>query len=305
MNTDVTKFDNDIYQIDVHMEGKPQRMSCYYIDTSDPILIEVGPSNSFPFLISALESLGIQDIKRTAITHLHLDHVGGIGHLNERYKENFVYVHELGLKHLPNPERLWNAVSDVYTEEWLKKNWGEIKPTPLKNIKSLNHGSDIKLESNRNLKALYSPGHAKHHYTFYDEFSGTLFMGDTLGLIYPHGDFVQPNLPPPDFDKEILFQTLDSLEKLDINQLAIAHFGIHKNSRELIKEAKESIENWLSFINNIDNLSNEDASNMLLNWLSNNYESLGIDSKTIENYIGNGNFVMQVKGIRNYLSKKN
>jgi glyoxylase-like metal-dependent hydrolase (beta-lactamase superfamily II) len=305
MNTDVIKFDNDIYQIDVHMEDKPQRMSCYYIDTSDPILIEVGPSNSFPFLISALESLGIQDIKRTAITHLHLDHVGGIGHLNERYKENFVYVHELGLKHLPNPERLWKAVCDVYTEEWLIKNWGEIKPTPLKNIKSLNHGSDIKLESNRNLKALYSPGHAKHHYTFYDEFSGTLFMGDTLGLIYPHGDFVQPNLPPPDFDKEILFQTLDSFEKLEINQLAIAHFGIHKNSRELIKDAKESIENWLLFINNIENLNIDDASNELVNWLTNNYKSLGIDDETIKNYIGNGNFVMQVEGIRNYLSKRN
>ena len=164
MNTDVTKFDNKIYQIDVHMEGKPQRMSCYYIDTSDPILIEVGPSNSFPYLISALESLGIQDIKRTAITHLHLDHVGGIGHLNEKYKENFVYVHELGLKHLPNPERLWRAVSDVYTEEWLQKNWGEIKPIPLNKIKSLNDGADIKLETNRNLKAMYSPGHAKHHY---------------------------------------------------------------------------------------------------------------------------------------------
>ena len=40
MNTDVTKFDNKVYQIDVHMEGKPQRMSCYYIDTSDPILVE-------------------------------------------------------------------------------------------------------------------------------------------------------------------------------------------------------------------------------------------------------------------------
>ena len=149
MNTDVTKFDNNIYQIDVHMEGKPQRMSCYYIDSSDPILIEVGPSNSFPYLISALESLGIQDIKRTAITHLHLDHVGGIGHLNEKYKDNFVYVHELGLKHLPNPERLWRAVSEVYTEEWLKKNWGEIKPIPLENIKKLNDGADIKIDKNR------------------------------------------------------------------------------------------------------------------------------------------------------------
>ena len=254
-------------------------------------------------MISALESLGIQDIKRTAITHLHLDHVGGIGHLNEKYKENFVYVHELGLKHLPNPERLWRAVSDVYTEEWLKKNWGEIKPIPLNKIKSLNDGTDIKLETNRNLKALYSPGHAKHHYTFYDEYSGTLFMGDTLGLIYPHGDFVQPNLPPPDFNKDILFQTLDSFENLELNKLAIAHFGIHENPNQLINDAKENIENWLLFISNLKNLSNEEASNELVNWLINNYESLGIDNETINNYIGNGNFEMQVIGIRNYLEK--
>jgi len=301
MNTDVTKFDDKIYQIDVHMEGKPQRMSCYYIDTSDPILIEVGPSNSFPYLISALESLGIQDIKRTAITHLHLDHVGGIGHLNEKYKENFVYVHELGLKHLPNPERLWKAVSDVYTEEWLKKNWGEIKPIPLENIKKLNDGADIKIDKNRIIKALYSPGHAKHHYSFYDEISGTIFMGDTLGLIYPHGDFVQPNLPPPDFDKEVLFSTLEHIEKLDLKQVAIAHFGIHTNPYELINNAKESIDLWLQFIDNLPDLTQKEASDRLVEWLVANYKSLNIDDKTISNYIGNGNFEMQINGVRNYL----
>ena len=304
MNTDVTKFENDIYQIDVHMEGKPQRMSCYYIDSSEPILIEVGPSNSFPYLISALESIGINNIERTAITHLHLDHVGGIGHLNEKYKENFVYVHELGLKHLPNPERLWRAVSDVYTEEWLKKNWGEIKPIPLENIKSLNDGEDIKLDKNRNLKALYSPGHAKHHYTFYDEYSGTLFMGDTLGLIYPHGDFVQPNLPPPDFDKKILFESLDNIEKLDLNQLAIAHFGIHKNPYKLIRNAKESINNWIDFINKLPNLSDKKASEELVNWIKTNYQSLGIDEVTINNYVGAGNFEMQINGVRTFLNNR-
>ena len=301
MNTDVTKFDNEIYQIDVHMEGKPQRMSCYYIDTSDPILIEVGPSNSFPYLISALESLGIQDIKRTAITHLHLDHVGGIGHLNEKYKENFVYVHELGLKHLPNPERLWKAVSDVYTEEWLKKNWGEIKPIPLENIKKLNDGADIKIDKNRIIKALYSPGHAKHHYSFYDETSGTIFMGDTLGLIYPHGNFVQPNLPPPDFDKEVLFSTLEHIEKLELKQVAIAHFGIHSNPYELINNAKESIDLWLQFIDNLPDLTQKEASDRLVEWLVANYKSLNIDDKTISNYIGNGNFEIQINGVRNYL----
>ena len=64
MKQDIKKFSNNIYQIDVFMEDKPGRMSCYYIDSSNPILIEVGPSKSFPYLISSLESLGINEVNR-------------------------------------------------------------------------------------------------------------------------------------------------------------------------------------------------------------------------------------------------
>ncbi len=297
----VTKFENNIYQIDVLMENKKGRLACYYIDSKDPILIEVGPSNSFPYLITALESLGIDKVKRSAITHLHLDHVGGIGHMVNKYKEHFVYVHELGIKHLPNPERLWKAVSDIYTEDWLIKNWGEIRPTPIDNIKSLNDGYELKLDTNRNLKALYSPGHAKHHYTFYDYASGTIFMGDTLGLIYPHGDFVQPNLPPPDFNKDILFKTLDNIHSLELKHLAIAHFGLHLNPYELIENAYQSINNWISFIDNLPNTSNEEAAELLKSWVITNYEILNVEQQTIKNYISNASFLMQVVGIRNYI----
>ena len=255
MKQDIIKFDENIYQIDVFMENKPGRMSCYYIDSTNPILVEVGPSNSFPYLISSLESLGINEVKRSAMTHLHLDHIGGIGHLVEKYKDHFVYIHELGIKHLPNPEKLWKAVSEVYSEDWLSINWGKIKPTPVNNLRSLKDKELIDLGNGRKLEAIYGPGHAKHHYTFYDKYSKTLFMGDTLGLIYPHGNFVQPNLPPPDFNKEVLFNTLDQLYKLDLKYLALAHFGIHKNPYELIINAKESIELWIDFVANIPNLS--------------------------------------------------
>ena len=299
----VTKFDNDIYQIDVLMENKEGRLACYYIDSKDPILIEVGPSNSFPYLISALESLGIDKIKRSAITHLHLDHVGGIGHVVNKFKDHFVYVHELGIKHLPNPERLWKAVADIYTDEWLISNWGKIKPTPIENIKTLNDGHEFKLDKNRNLKSLYSPGHAKHHYTFYDSESGTIFMGDTLGLIYPHGDFVQPNLPPPDFNKEVLFDTLDKISSLELKQIAIAHFGLHSNPYELINNAYKSIEQWILFITNLPSTNNEEAAELLKNWVISNYEILNVDSETIQNYVSNSHFLMQVVGIRNYLNK--
>ena len=304
MKQDVIKFDNEIYQIDVFMENKPGRMSCYYIDSSNPLLVEVGPSNSFPYLISSLESLGISEVKRSAMTHLHLDHIGGIGHLVEKYKEHFVYIHELGIKHLPNPERLWKAVSDVYTEEWLSTNWGEIKPTPIKNIHSLQDKELIDLGNGRKLEALYGPGHAKHHYTFYDDYSKTLFMGDTLGLIYPHGDFVQPNLPPPDFNKEVLFNTLDDLKKLDLNYLALAHFGMHGNPYKLIENAKENIEEWLLFMDNLNDMSNQTATESITSWVRGNYEFLNIDQNTINNYIQSANFEMQIQGMRNYLGNK-
>lgn len=304
MKQDVIKFDNEIYQIDVFMENKPGRMSCYYIDSSNPLLVEVGPSNSFPYLISSLESLGISEVKRSAMTHLHLDHIGGIGHLVEKYKEHFVYIHELGIKHLPNPERLWKAVSDVYTEEWLSTNWGEIKPTPIKNIHSLQDKELIDLGNGRKLEAIYGPGHAKHHYTFYDDYSKTLFMGDTLGLIYPHGDFVQPNLPPPDFNKEVLFNTLDDLKKLDLNYLALAHFGMHGNPYKLIENAKTNIEEWLIFSNNLNDMSDKTATESIRSWVRGNYEYLNIDENTINNYIQNANFQMQIQGMRNYLANK-
>ena len=303
MHQEVKKFNENVYQIDVFMEGKSNRMSCYFIDSSNPILIEVGPSKSFPYLISGIESLGINNIRRSAITHLHLDHVGGIGHLVEKYKNHFVYVHELGLKHLPNPERLWKAVANVYSENWLLDNWGIIKPTPIDNIIKLNDDESIDLGGNRKLKTIYSPGHAKHHFTFYDNLSKTIFMGDALGLIYPHGDFVQPNLPPPDFNKELLINTLTNIKKLDLEYIALAHFGIHSKPYELIDNAIKNIELWVSFIKKLPELNNSDAAIAIEKWVKNNYKVLNIDDYTINNYILSSNFEMQVIGIRDYLNK--
>ena len=50
-------------------------------------------------------------------------------------------------------------------------------------------------------------------------------------------------------------------------------------------------------------MSDDEASNELVQWLTKNYKSLDIDNETIINYIGNGNFIMQINGIRNYLTK--
>ena len=103
------------------------------------------------------------------------------------------------------------------------------------------------------------------------------------------------------FNKELLFNTLDKLYTLDLEYLALAHFGIHKNPYELIVNAKESIELWIDFVTKLPNLSIDVAAESLQTWLSGNYRILGVDEVTIKNYLDNGNLQMQIQGIKNFL----
>ena len=81
---------------------------------------------------------------------------------------------------------------------------------------------------------------------------------------------------------------------------------MHENPYKLIENAKEKIEEWIIFINNLNDISDESALVSIKSWVRGNYEFLNIDESTINNYINNANFEMQIKGIRNYLyNKKN
>ena len=51
-----------------------------------------------------------------------------------------------------------------------------------------------------------------------------------------------------------------------------------------------------------DSLSIDEATQSLQTWLSGNYRILNVDEKTISNYLNNGNFKMQIQGIRKYLN---
>jgi hypothetical protein len=97
----------------------------------------------------------------------------------------------------------------------------------------------------------------------------------------------------------VLLETLENITKLDLNYIGIAHFGIHEQPYELIANAIKSIDEWVSFVKKIPNLTNDEAGIKLLNWVTQNYISLNLDQKTIENYLANTNFAIQISGIRN------
>ena len=51
------------------------------------------------------------------VTHIHLDHAGGVGDIAEMFPAAEVVVHELGARHLADPSRLMASARMVYGDE--------------------------------------------------------------------------------------------------------------------------------------------------------------------------------------------
>ena len=299
----MTKIANGIKVIDSGYYSKDFASIYILRQVNKVAIIETGNNFSVSNIQKALEKDGLSfsDVAYVIPTHVHLDHAGGAGQLMKQCKDAKLIVHPRGARHMIDPQKLIAGATAVYGEKKFKELYGDIIPIEANRV--------IEAEDNfildfggRELKFIDTPGHAKHHYTFYDTSSKTIFMGVTLGLIYPHGDFVQPNLPPPDFNKDQLFKSLEDISKLELNAVAIAHFGIHEKPYELMENSIKNIEMWIDFTKEINELSNQEAANKLSVWVKNNYMSLNIDKDTIDNYMKNSIFEMQIVGIRNSLN---
>src|SRR5258707_3367164 len=73
---------------------------------------------------------------------------------------------------------------------------------PAENLRVLDGGETLTLGS-RKLEVVYTPGHASHHVSYFDQVEGIAFVGDTAGVRIEGNSFAMPATPPPDLDLEI------------------------------------------------------------------------------------------------------
>ncbi len=137
-----------------------------------------------------------------AVTHIHLDHAGGVGDVARAFPAATVYVHEKGARHLVDPTRLIDSASRVYGP-LLDSLYGRLDATPPERIHVLADGEEIRVSPDRVLTTVDSPGHAKHHLALHDSVSGVLFAGDAVGVRLPDAGVLRPSTPPPDFDLDL------------------------------------------------------------------------------------------------------
>src|SRR5262245_6198156 len=216
-----------ITAIDTFYAGRERYTAAYLVRGSEPAIVETGPATSFEPVVAGLERLGIgsQDLAHIAVTHIHLDHAGGVWRIAERFPDATVWVHERGARHLADPTRLRASVESIYGPETMASLFGTVEPVAAQRIRALDDGAAIGL-GGRSLRAVYTPGHAKHHMALADSATGAVFTGDALGIHPPEAGVLRPATPPPDYDLELAIASIERIrDHARGSKVLFSHFG--------------------------------------------------------------------------------
>jgi len=234
-----------VIEIDTLLGGWERVTAGYLITGPAPVLVETGSQSSVPQLLAALDELGVSatELAGIAVTHIHLDHAGGVGDVARAFPNATVYVHEKGARHLVDPERLVASAAMVYGD-LLDTLYGRLDPTPADRVHVLADGEDIVIGGGRVLTTIDSPGHAKHHLALHDSDSGIIFAGDAVGVRLPDGGVLRPSTPPPDFDLDLALGSLRRFGERRPTGIALAHYGLVPDPLETLDEASGTLTRW-------------------------------------------------------------
>ncbi len=186
-------------------------------------MIESGPGVTVPNVVAGLEALGLspRDVTHLLVTHIHLDHAGGAGAL-ARLTGAQVYAHAVGAPHLVDPSRLMASAERVYGDE-LEHLWGRMVPLDPGRVTAVDDGDRLSI-GGLDVRVLHTPGHASHHVSYLLG-DGTLFCGDSAGVVLPGASVIRPALAPPELNIELKEEVAEKQVAAGPSRLVLSHFG--------------------------------------------------------------------------------
>ena len=237
---------DEVFAIDTQMAGHAGITSSYLIRGSRPCLIETGTALSAPVVIAALTELGItrDDLATVVVTHIHLDHAGGVGDIAAAYPNAQVVVHEKGARHLADPTKLVASAQRVFGPD-MDRMFGPLIATPAQRLTTLGEKGFVDLGDGRRLDTFHNPGHASHHVALVDSHTGDLYTGDAAGVFVPDTAEVRPATPPPDFDLDLALDSLRKMREAEPTRLLFSHFGAVDDVERVFEESIAELHYWV------------------------------------------------------------
>jgi len=211
----------DVYAVDPRLMGTPGALTLYVVNAPEPAIVDTGSANSPAHVYEALSELDIdrEAVAHVLVSHVHLDHAGGAGHLAEQLPNATFYLHERGLPYLTDAEKLARLKRSVDRAMGVEDAYGRPELLDAERCRVVGDGDRIDL-GDRALKTVDAPGHAPHHYAAFDPATEGLFSVDAAGMHL--ASEMRPTTPPPGFDLEA---NLETVERLRAFEPAINFYG--------------------------------------------------------------------------------
>ncbi|HET9401494.1 MAG TPA: MBL fold metallo-hydrolase [Candidatus Acidoferrales bacterium] len=292
--------------LDLHYLGVPETIGPVLLHSDGQLaLIDCGPSSCLPDLKSELATRGltVRDLNFILLTHIHLDHAGASGTLVCENPSLKVYVHEIGAPHMANPEKLLRSAGRLYGDA-MQTMLGEFLPVPPQNLQILSGGEKLRL-AGRDIEVAYTPGHASHHVSYFDQSTGIAYVGDTTGLRLAKHDFIAPVTPPPDIDLEIWRASLDEIRRRKPTRVCLTHYGPYAPVEEHLERSWENLCRWSEKVESLlkDDVNEADRPTNFSAWVAREM-SREMPDADVKRYITTSNPVLSWLGLARYWKKK-
>ncbi len=218
--------------------------SWVYKSGNTAFLVDIGTSSTVKKLNEALEYLKVKKVELVLITHIHIDHAGGLGDFLSYYPDAKVVVHKKGLKHILDPRKLWEGSKKVLGD--LAIMYGGIKPVPGDNIAK----GVLEFEGSE-IQIIETPGHAPHHQSY--AYDGYLFAGEALGVhqYLKIRDYYMRPTTPPKFIYEVAKGSIEKLSEFGDHTICFGHFGYEENGSKIVENSRNQLDLWVETVQDV------------------------------------------------------
>ncbi|HVH60972.1 MAG TPA: MBL fold metallo-hydrolase [Candidatus Sulfotelmatobacter sp.] len=252
-----------ITTLDDHWMGRPRSIATALLESDGHrAIVDPGPGSTLDTLRKGLGAHGVSvhDLDAILLTHIHLDHAGSSGALAKENPRVAVYVHKLGAPHMIDPAKLLASAARLWPDN-LDELFGEVLPVAESNLRILEGGETITLGS-RKIEVAYTPGHASHHVSYFDNVEGVAFVGDTTGIRIEGHSYVMPATPPPDIDLRLWDSSFATILERKPKRLFLTHFGFSENPAAHIAQFRERLHRWMETTEKILQTAKNDSGAM-------------------------------------------